>query len=342
MVMGDYTSAPRIYNQVHIPRKATPGHRRVSIYVTWSYPAEANQDVTVLDNRFSSMTEIKRVEWPNWEGPEWSDPHMFLQGIDGGLEIFFRAWMPFQEVITQVTGHPVPVYQRVDQAGTRLPLDERVFADADTVFVFGLDHTVTNQIASDDEIMAVKKFLEREGTYLILCPHHDVGSSEDLKMREIEYRHHGDALVPRQQQFAGYLRSLIRELKLPIENQWGLRPAVIEGSKNQIAPLSRNLEADTHRWLEGVTSFNFHKHLPHYAVTDPLAKNVHVLAKQKIDPSHSHPFLEAGNKEFNTFVWVAPEGERKGDVIFIDSTVFSSLFGVNESLKQFWKNIISR
>ena len=65
---------------------------------------------------------------------------MFQQGIAGALELFFRAWMPFQELVGEITGHVVPVFQRVDQAGYRLPLDERVLADTDTLFVFGLDH----------------------------------------------------------------------------------------------------------------------------------------------------------------------------------------------------------
>ena len=30
----------RTYNQNHIPRKYTPGKRRLSIYWTWSYPWE--------------------------------------------------------------------------------------------------------------------------------------------------------------------------------------------------------------------------------------------------------------------------------------------------------------
>ncbi len=34
-----------------------------------------------------------------------------------------------------------------------------------------------------------------------------------------------------------------------------------------------------------------------------------------------------------------PEGERAGDVLVVDSTVFSTLFGRNESLERFWKNI---
>jgi hypothetical protein len=52
---------PRTYNQIHVPRKHTAGRRRFTIYWTWSYPWEANRDVTELDNRFSTMTEVRRV-----------------------------------------------------------------------------------------------------------------------------------------------------------------------------------------------------------------------------------------------------------------------------------------
>jgi hypothetical protein len=48
--------SPRTYNQVNVPRKSAAG-RRFTIYWTWSYPWEANRDVTELDNRFSTMTE---------------------------------------------------------------------------------------------------------------------------------------------------------------------------------------------------------------------------------------------------------------------------------------------
>ena len=117
------------------------------------------------------------------------------------------------------------MFQRVDQAGFALPLDERVLADTDTLFVFGLDHMVTEQVAAPEEIEAVRAFLEREGTCLVIGPHHDVGHSPDLKERDMEYHHHGDALVPRQQRFGGYTRALMKGLGIPVENRWGLRPA---------------------------------------------------------------------------------------------------------------------
>ena len=330
-------SPPRTYNQVHVPRKYTPGRRRVSIYVTWSYPAEANRDVSVLDNRFSTMTEVRRVAWPEYEPPRYGDPMMFSQGIAGSLELFFIAWELFQKRVGELTGHVVPVFQRVDHAGYKLPLDERVLDDADTLLVFGLDHMTTNQEAAPEEIEAVRHFLTREGTCLLLGPHHDVGVADDLKEREMEYVHHGDALVPRQQRFAKYTRSLMKGLGIPVENRYGLRPAMIKGT-NKIAPLSIDKDLDARGWLRGVTTFNFHMHLPHYALTTEDS-SARVLARQPIDLSKPHPFTEAGNREFNACVWIPASGNRAGDILMADSTVFSTLFGVDESLECFWRNI---
>jgi hypothetical protein len=337
--MNEKQSA-RTYNQSHLPRKYVRSKRRFSVYITWSYPGEANRDVTELDNRFSTMTEVRRVGWPDWESPQFSAA-MFQQGIAGALELFFRAWVPFQDVVGEATGHPVAVFQRIDQAGYKLPIDERILADTDALMVFGLDHMVTEQEASAEEIDAIRQFLTREGTCLILGPHHDVGVSSDTKQRQMEYAHHGDPLVPRQQRFGKYTRSLMKGLGVPIENQWGLRPAVISGT-SQIAPLTINRDLDTRGWLTGVRTFNFHMHLPHYAVTTGNAKCVQILSTQPIDLSRPHPFTEAGNREFNSFVWMPPSGTRAGDVLLADSTIFSTLFGGTESLERFWKNIAAK
>lgn len=335
--MTEAKPAPRTYNQAHAPRKYAAGRRRVSVYVSWSYPGEANQDLTVLDNRYSTMTEVRRVTWPDYE---WAaDPLTFHQGIAGSLELFFRSWTPFQELVGQATGQRVPVFQRIDQAGYQLPLDERVLGDADTLLVFGLDLLGTEQEATSEEIEAVQQFLAREGTCLIIGPHHDVGRSDDLAEREQEYLHHGDALVPRQQRFGMYTRSLMKGLGVPVDNRWGLRPAVVDGTR-EIAPLSIVRDLDTRGWLAGVTSFNLHPHLPHYALTTEDTNSIHVLARQPIDMSRPpHPFTQAGNRELNAFVWLPPSGARAGDVLLADSTIFSTLFGVTDSLKRFWLNI---
>ena len=80
-------------------------------------PKRTNRDITELDNRFSTMNEVRRVGWPSFEDPQHADPMFFQQGIAGTLELFFRAWERFQAVVGEVTGHPVPMFQRIDHAG---------------------------------------------------------------------------------------------------------------------------------------------------------------------------------------------------------------------------------
>ena len=80
------------------------------------------------------------------------------------------------------------------------------------------------------------------------------------------------------------------------------------GTADRIAPLTV-AQRPRHARLARRASrnFNFHMHLPHYAVTTEDARAVHVLARQPIDLSRPHPFTNAGNKEFNTLVWMPPE-----------------------------------
>ena len=150
----------------------------------------------------------------------------------------------------------------------------------------------------------------------------------------MEYAHHGDPLVPRQQRFGKYTRSLMKGLGVPVENRYGLRPATVKGT-TRLEPLLTAKDLDSRGWLSGVSTFNFHPHLPHYAVTTSDSKSILVLARQPIDVSHPHPFTEAGNREFNMFLWMPPSGKRAGDILLADSTIFTTLFGGDESLERF-------
>jgi hypothetical protein len=334
--MSDLQPA-RTYNQSHVPRRYTSGKRRISIYWTWSYPWESQRDPAALENRFSTMTEVRTVLWPAYETPEWRTDR-FLQGIAGTLELFHRSTLSFQKIAGELTGHPVAVFQHVDQAGYSLPIDERILADADTLMVFGLDHLLSGQHAAPAEVAAIREWLEREGTCLLLAPHHDVGFTDDLKQRQMEYRHHGDALVPRQQRFTAYGRSLMKALGVPVHNTYGLRPALIRGTKD-IAPLTAFRDLDDLGLLEGVPTLNFHPHLPHYEITERDSKAIRLLARQPVDLERPHPFIEAGNTEFNCLLWMPPSGRRAGDIVLVDSTNFTTLFGGTESLERFWRNL---
>jgi hypothetical protein len=327
----------RTYNQNHIHRKYTPSKRRLSIYWTWSYPWEAQRDPAAMENRFSTMTEVRNVLWPNYETPEWS-PAQFLQGIAGTLELFHRSTLSFQQIVGELTGHPVTVFQRIDQAGFKLPIDERILADTDTLMVFGLDHLPSEQEPEPDEVSAIREWLKRESTCLLLAPHHDVGFTDDMKQRQMEYLHHGDALVPRQQRLGQYTRSLMRALDVPVHNVYGLRPALVKGTK-EIAPLTAFRDIDQRGLLQNVPTLNFHPHLPHYEITRNDTKLVHLLARQPIDPDRPHPFTAAGNTEFNCLLWMPPNSGRAGDIVLVDSTNFTTLFGGTESLENFWRNL---
>ena len=329
--------AARTYNQNHVARPYAAGRRRLSIYWTWSYPWESQRDPAAIENRFSTITEVRNVLWPNYETPEWSRAQ-FLQGIAGTLELFHRSTLTFQKLAAEATGHPVAVFQRVDQAGYKLPIDERILSDTDTLLVFGLDHVLGGEAALPEEIAALRQWLGREGTCLLLAPHHDVGVTDDLKQRQMEYLHHRDALVPRQQRFSHYTRSLMQQLGIPVWNEWGLRPAVVQGTKN-IAPLSVFRDLDRKGLLRNVDSLSLHPHLPHYGLTQDAGKDVHVLARQPIDLERPHPFTAAGNTEFNCLLWLPPSAQRAGDIVMVDSTHFTVLFGVSDSIANFWRNL---
>ncbi|HTM52589.1 MAG TPA: hypothetical protein VL175_01095, partial [Pirellulales bacterium] len=226
----------------------------------------------------------------------------------------------------------------IDQAGFKQLIDERILADTDTLLVFGLDHIACEQEAYPEEIAAIKDWLKREDTCLIIGPHHDVGFTNDMKQRQVEYKHHGDELVPRQQRFSQYTRSLMKALDIPVMNEWGLRPAVVKGTRDPV-PLTAFRDLDKKGLLNNVTTFCFHQHLPHYKLTHDDSKSVQVLARQQVDPDRPHPFTAAGNTEFNCLLWIPPTQQRAGDTLMVDSTNFTTLFGGTDSLSNFWKNL---
>jgi len=73
------------------------------------------------------MTEVRRVAWPDYEAPEWSDPQQFQQGIAGSLELFF--WLShhsrsssakLQDTLSCVSAHRSGWIQASDRPGVYL------------------------------------------------------------------------------------------------------------------------------------------------------------------------------------------------------------------------------
>jgi hypothetical protein len=62
-------------------------------------------------------------------------------------------------------------------------------------------------------------------------------------------------------------------------------------------------------------------------------------ANALVDFCAARPFTRAGNTEFNIVLWMPPERDRKGDIVLVDSTHFTTLFGGTDSLDRFWRNL---
>ncbi|MGC2075177.1 MAG: hypothetical protein WA728_03910, partial [Xanthobacteraceae bacterium] len=135
-----------------------------------------------------------------------------------------------------------------------------------------------------------------------------------------------------------YTRSLMKALDVPVHNTYGLRPALVKGTK-EIAPLTAFRDFDRLGLLKNVPTLNFHPHLPHYEITEKNGKSIHLLARQPIDPDRPHPFTAAGNTEFNCLLWMPPNQQRAGNIVLVDSTNFTTLFGGTDSLENFWRNL---
>src|SRR5205814_3830180 len=130
---------------------------------------------------------------------------------------------------------------------------------------------------------------KREDPYLSLAPQHAAAITTDKNQRQMQHRHHRDPLAPRQQRFAQYTRSLMRGLGVPLINKYGLRPATVKGT-NDLMPVTAYRDLDKLGLLEGVTTFNFHPHLPHYEVTTTDTNSIRLLARQPINLERPHPF----------------------------------------------------
>jgi hypothetical protein len=319
--------------------------RRFAIYFAWSRPqeyaapvgVELSTPLGVLENRYPSLFEFRRLLWPEFE--HLCDASKFNQSIAGFFDnIIFEDFELFRRVVREETGNEVAVIQRETDAPPPTQLDDKFFEEIDTLVIVSLDHNRTNQVASAAEIEAIRAFLGREGRCVVICPHHDIGADDTLNGELVEYKHHGDATIPPQQRLGGFARSLLAGLGVPVQNQFGLNPA--RASDGAPAPLEMNLDLPgANELLAGVTTFNIHPHLPHLYVPPEYRHLVDVLARQPINPTAPrHVFTDAGNRVFDALLRVRPAG-LPGLVLVGDATLWSAAFGGVPSLQAFWRNL---
>ncbi len=245
-----------------------------------------------------------------------------------------------------MTGHEVVQIERVLDDGTKQPLRWSALEPIDTLIIIGSDSLRTEQRAAEDEIEALRRFLEDSDRVVFLCPHHDIGDEEGLEpdaiqgQQEAEFSHHGDKTIPPRQGFGGYVRSLIAGLGVPVENRFGLHPAVdADGSP---AAIDMDRAADRLDLLDGVPAFNKHPHLPHLARIGEAIEKVDVLARQRIDPTAPpHPYFRDGRDMFDALLQ-SRAGVFPGRLLVSDTTLFTSTFGGVDNLERFWKRIVGR
>ncbi|WP_146256320.1 hypothetical protein [Pseudomonas sp. LLC-1] len=329
-----------------------PSNRKFALYFPWDKLDEASRPLDELNNRFPALYEVRRVAWPMLQHLKGGD-----QGIAGFLDrVVLSDFTVFLQVVAEETGVEPTVIAGRELDGTVHSLREVLAGNPHTIVIVSIDHFRAQRLPSTEDIAVLRAFLACPEKMLIVCPHHCVGGEErdevecyegeTLRRQVEEHRHHADSLVPGIQRLGGYARSLLNALELPVENLYGLRPAV--GPDGQPASLEVARELDLERFLGGgrslaVENFNAHPHLPHL---QPVGRGVaayRVLARQLISlEADPHPFVTEGNTHFNALLWAPPFGKRRGHVLVCDATIWSAAFMGVDSLMKFWRNLAAR
>ena len=158
----------------------------------------------------------------------------------------------------------------------------------------------------------------------------------------MEYEHHGDRLVPRRRALQPVHPLADARARRARPQHLGAAPRRRRRLQGQIAPLTGYPQT----W----TAPGLLDRRPHTATSTrtcrttnsphPESAGLRVLGpparRPRTDP---HPFTAAGNTEFNALIWMPPAGERAGDIVLIDSTHFTTLFGGTDSLRNLWRNL---
>lgn len=309
--------------------------RRVLIYFSWSRPGETAGPLTIIDDRFPAIFELRRLFYPKFE--PLADPARVDQGIAGFLDHVQKPnFTTFATDAETLTGHAALVVEREGDDGRVTLLDDELIGDADTIVVISYDSFRTNQAAQVAEIAAVRRFLDDPGHVIFVCPHHDIGEED----RAAEHLHHGDPGIPPRQGFGGFFRTLLAGLDVPVVNRFGLRPAAEpDGSPS---PFEAERQLDSLGLLDGVETFNLHAHLPQLDRIGEAAGRMDVLARQRIDlTAPPHPFTQDGRDTFDALLQSRPE-TFPGRLLVSDTTMFSSTAGGVDNLRRFWRNLLTR
>jgi hypothetical protein len=312
---------------------------KLLLYFAWSRPGETGAPLTVIDDRFPAIFELRRLFYPKFEAL--ADPGRVDQGIAGFLDHVQKPnFAAFADQAATQTGRPVKVVERVDDAGTTTLLDEVLVTGVDTIVVISFDSLRTRQSASQIEIEAIERFLKGPNHLIFVCPHHDIGETSEASTearfarQTAEHLHQGDSSSPPRQ---------------------GFSPDWASQSKTALDCARRSIQTDLrHRsmsitlWTISVcwtasNTFNLHPHhLPQLERLGDAADRMEVLVRQKIDLSAPpHPFAQGGRESFDALLQSSAD-TFAGRLMVCDTTLFSSTAGGVDSLRRLWTNIIQR
>jgi hypothetical protein len=333
------TARAKLASKLAVERNSQMSGRRVLLYFSWSRPAETEAPLTVIDDRFPAVFELRRLFYPKFEAM--ADPDQVDQGIAGFLDHIQKPnFTAFAELAESLTGQTIVQVERVGDDGVETPLDQALVAAVDTIVVISFDSFRTAQAPSNAEVAAIERFLADPDHLIFVCPHHDIGEVNDTTVQLAEHLHHGDPGIPPRQGFGGFARALLAGLGVPVENRFGLKPAAAADGSPAPAEIERNLDAVG--LLDGVEGFNLHAHLPQLERIGPAEARMDVLARQPIDPSAPpHPFTQNGRKTFDVLLQSSPDAFA-GKVLVCDTTMFSSTAGGAENLRRLWSNVLQR
>lgn len=318
--------------------------RHIMVYYAWSRPGEIGAPLNVIEDRFSTLFESRRMVFPRFH--ELSNPHQFDQSIAGFLDhIMKRNFTAFVDLTAALTGQRATEIERVTDDGEITSLDARLLGGIDTLIVISFDSLRTAQTAQNEEIEAVRAFLDHPDHLAFICPHHDIGDvahlpdNEQLQRQIVEFEHHGDKTIPPTQRFGGFARSLLAGLGVPVENRFGLRPAAeADGAP---APIEADRTLDRLGLLQRVSTFNLHPHLPQLERIGEAVDKFDVLARQRIDMSAPpHPFAH-DRPTFDALLQSRPDAFT-GNLLVSDTTLWSSTAGGVDSLRELWTNVVQR
>jgi hypothetical protein len=332
---------------------ATSG-RHFVFYFSWDRPQETDpheidpvHGLARLENRFPTMTEVRRAWWPLSDAFRQIRPGP--QDIDAVLAMVLGAFLgDCTEAIRQHTGVAPWVVERQIGPTSIIHLGEQL-SRANTLVIMSFDHLRTRQEPTPAEVKWVRSFLARPENCLVVCPHHSVGGSGEFADQRAEFFHHGDPLVPSQDTIGGFGRALLKSLGCPILNQFGLKPKT---ENCEPTPLAIDHKSDYSGILKDVPIFTAHPHLPHYEVPTELENDINVLARQEIDiesgndpclgyeGARDHPFLKSGRRWFDAMLQVR---RFNASLLVCDVTLWLTPQSAKqkESLANFWRNVAS-